>query len=62
MSNRPVWLLEAALAAGGALAILLSGVATTTAELARVLFLGSLAVLLVLLIAETRARRRWTLR
>jgi uncharacterized membrane protein YtjA (UPF0391 family) len=62
MSNRLAWVVEGVLAASCALAILFSGVATTTAELARVLLIGSCAVLLVLLIAETRARRRWTLR
>ena len=56
------WRVEALLASGGAVAIGVSGIATTTTELATILCSVSLAGLLVLLAAEARARRRWTVR
>jgi hypothetical protein len=56
------WLLEGSLAGLGAVGIAVSGIATTTTELAMLLFTVSLAGLAVLVVAETRAKRRWTLR
>lgn len=55
------WLLEGSLAGAGAVGIGLSGIATTTTELATILFTLSLAGLVTLLAAETKAKRRWTL-
>ena len=56
------WLLEGSLAGVGAVGIGLSGIATTTTELATILFTLSLAGLMALLAAEAKAKRRWTLR
>ena len=56
------WLQEATLAGLGAIGIVVSGIATTTTELATILFTGSLLGLAVLLAAETRAKWRWRLK
>ncbi|HEV8612645.1 MAG TPA: hypothetical protein VGQ73_03980 [Gemmatimonadales bacterium] len=55
------WLLEGSLAGLGAIGIAASGIATTTTELATILFTVSLIGLAVLLLAESLAKRRWTL-
>ena len=56
------WLLEGSVTGAGAVWIAVSGVATTTTELATILFLVSLGGLGALLAAEALARRRWSLR
>jgi uncharacterized membrane protein YtjA (UPF0391 family) len=56
------WLQEGTLAGAGAVLIGVSGVATTTTELATILFTLSLVGLAVLLAADARAKRRWTVR
>jgi len=56
------WLLEGMLAGLGAIGIAVSGIATTTTELATILFTGSVLGLAVLLAAETRAKWRWRLK
>ena len=55
------WLLEGSLAGAVAVWIAVSGVATTTPELAKILFSVSLGGLVALLVAEAWARRRWSL-
>ena len=56
------WLLEGSLAGVVAVGIAVSGIATTTEELATILFMVSLTGLVALLAAEALSRRRWTLR
>lgn len=56
------WLVEGSLAGAGAVGIGMSGAGATTTQLATILFLLSLGGLLILLVAETRARKRWTVR
>jgi uncharacterized membrane protein YtjA (UPF0391 family) len=56
------WLLEGSLAGVVAVGIAVSGIATTTEELATILFSVSLTGLVVLLAAETLAKRRWMVR
>jgi uncharacterized membrane protein YtjA (UPF0391 family) len=53
------WLMEGSLAAVVAVGIGVSGIATTTNELATILFSVSLTGLVVLLMGEAGARRRW---
>jgi hypothetical protein len=55
------WLLEGSLVGAGVVWIAVSGVATTTTELATILFLVSLGGVVALLAAEAWARRRWSL-
>ena len=55
------WIVEGSLAGAGAVGIGMSG-ATTTTQLATILVSLSLGGAVVLLVAEARARRRWTLR
>jgi uncharacterized membrane protein YtjA (UPF0391 family) len=56
------WLLEGSLAGIVAVGIGVSGVATTTTELAKILFGVSLGGLVVLLGADALGRRRWMVR
>jgi hypothetical protein len=53
------WLLEGSLAGAVAVGIAVSGIATTTTELATILFSVSLAGLVALLAADALGRRRW---
>jgi len=55
------WLMEGSLAGVVAVGIGVSGIATTTAELATILFSVSLTGLVALLASDALANRRWTL-
>jgi uncharacterized membrane protein YtjA (UPF0391 family) len=55
------WLMEGSLAGTVAVGIGVSGIATTTTELATILFSVSLTGLVALLAADALASKRWTL-